>query len=312
MPPRSAPRPPRAMERLSAAVDRIQVATGEAPAGLADRPHDIPIDRIKPNPHQPRTHFDHAEIDRLARAIAAEEERRPGRGLLQPISVIAAGGGDYYLVFGERRYRAVKSLGWPTIRAFVQEMSLGDLARVALVENELRRDLNPIERMRGYSALQRQFNMTHEQLGAAFGQDRTEVTRILGLTRLNQDIQDAVLSGEQTASASALFEISACPSSLQEKLWHALVTDGASVKRLRDLKQELEGMAGPSNPDKATASEAQGSRGDAVARYFTGFSRRLEILSAEMRENPSALTEQRRTELARVRDSINRLLGDTR
>jgi hypothetical protein len=153
--------------------------------------------------------------------------------------------------------------------------------------------------------------MTHEQLAAAFGQDRTEITRILGLARLNQDIQDAVLSGLQTVSASALFEISACPSIVQEKLWQILVTDGASVSRLRGLKQEFEGMKEAPTPDNPAATQGQSNRGDAVARYFTGFSRRLEVLSAEVRDDPAALTDQRRAELVRVRDSINDLLGKT-
>ncbi len=305
MPPRSAPRPPRAMDRLSAAVDRIQIATGEAGAGLADRPHDIPVDRIKRNPHQPRTHFDQAEIDRLAKAIEAEEQRRPGRGLLQPISVIAAGNGDYFLVFGERRWRAVTSLGWPTIRAYVQEMDLQDLARVALLENELRQDLNAIERMNGYLTLQQQFKMTHEQLAAAFGQERTEITKILGLARLRPEIREAILDGTQTASTSALVEISACDQELQDRLWQALVSDGASVQRLRRLKQEFSEGAGES----VRTTTASTGRGDALARYFVGFSRRLEDLTAEVRDDPAALSDERRSELLLVRDRINALLA---
>ena len=160
----------------------------------------IPIDQIRPSPHQVRKLFDEEGIKSLADSIAAE-------GLIQPITVRKVDEG-YELVAGERRLRAVKSLGLPVIEARVIDViSEASASAKGLVENLQRQDLNPIEEAEGFDWLHKLDSdyWTHERIASVAGRSRVYVTQSLGFLNLPEQIKDDVR--RLTLNRSQIIEI---------------------------------------------------------------------------------------------------------
>ena len=166
-----------------------------APASVAPSANNeyqkLPIDRIRPNPYQPRREFDEAELGELQASLKAS-------GLLQPITVRPSAGG-FELVSGERRLRAATRLGWTEIPAIVRPMDDRALLTLALVENLQRADLNAVEEARGYRRLSEEFGLTHAQIAEAVGKDRTSVTSLLRILQLPASVLDLVEKGQLSA-----------------------------------------------------------------------------------------------------------------
>jgi ParB family chromosome partitioning protein len=149
---------------------------------------EITVDRIRRNPHQPRTRFDDAQLAELAASIAAH-------GVLQPIVVRATPGDAYELIAGERRLRASKLAGKTTVPAIVREGSGDDTLELALVENIQRADLNAIEQAQAYRELIERFGLTHEDVAARVGKSRVAVSNALRLLDLAPETRQAILDG---------------------------------------------------------------------------------------------------------------------
>jgi ParB family chromosome partitioning protein len=151
---------------------------------------EIPIDQIQPNPLQPRKSFAPEALSELAKSIKAT-------GVIQPVVVRRVSGG-YQLIAGERRWRAAREAGLATIPAVVREASDVESLEIALVENLLREDLNPLESAEAYQKLLRDFGWTQEELGARVGRDRSSIANALRLFKLPAVIQDDLRSGRLT------------------------------------------------------------------------------------------------------------------
>ena len=226
---------PRKLERTSSRIlDKAAQRGGDALFGLsADFPRliELDIDRVQPNPDQPRRHFDEDQL----RELAASIERH---GLKQPVLVqeIGDGGsGDYRLVAGERRLRACALAGRRTIFAIVTD---GDPDELALIENIQRVDLDALELARAFARLIDRHDYTHEALGQVIGRSQAEVTRTLSLLRLPDAILADVETRHRGVSKSALVEIAAVEDEdTQRRLWD-LIKDGGTVKALREAKRE--------------------------------------------------------------------------
>ncbi|MEL7089345.1 MAG: ParB/RepB/Spo0J family partition protein [Planctomycetota bacterium] len=139
---------------------------------------------IRPNPDQPRQHFEESALERLAGSIRSE-------GLMQPVIVRPADGG-YELVAGERRWRAAKIAGLEHVPALVRELDDRQLAEWALIENIQREDLNPIERAEAFDRLAGGFGMSHDQIAGRVGLERSTVTNLLRLLRLSPPVRAMV------------------------------------------------------------------------------------------------------------------------
>ena len=162
---------------------------------------ELPIDRIAPNPLQPRKSFDAAALDGLARSVKSS-------GVIQPVVVRRAGDG-YQLVAGERRWRAAGLAGLERIPAIVREATDVESLELALVENLLREDLNPLEEADAYQRLIAEFGWTQEELGDRVGRDRSSVANTLRLLKLPAVIQDDLRAGRLTMGhARALLALS--------------------------------------------------------------------------------------------------------
>lgn len=170
----------RGLESLLGPVNREQ-ATAEGAL------RDLPVAQLRPNPFQPRTHFDEGALTELVASIEAS-------GLLQPV-VVRARNGAYELIAGERRWRAVQRLGWPTVPAVVKEADDQTLLTLALIENLQRNDLSPIDEAQGYQRLVEQFKLPQAEVARMVGRNRSTVANLLRLLRLPEPVRGMVHDG---------------------------------------------------------------------------------------------------------------------
>jgi ParB family chromosome partitioning protein len=182
---------------------------------------EIPLDRVRPNPRQPRRQFDPAALNELTESIRTS-------GVIQPIIVRRLGEG-YELIAGERRWRAAKLAGLQRIPAVVREATNEESLELALVENLLREDLNPIEAAEGYRQLLADFGWTQEQLGQRIGKDRSSIANALRLLKLPDTIQEDLRSGRLTMG-HALTLLSLTSVDEQLKLRDEIVAHSWSVR----------------------------------------------------------------------------------
>ena len=150
----------------------------------------VPIEEIHPSPEQPRKLFTEAALEELAGSIRAE-------GILQPLVVRErpAGAGGFWLIAGERRWRAAQRAGLHEVPVVVREATDAKAFEMALVENLQREDLNPIEEAEAYQHLAETFAYTQEQIAERVGKDRTTVTNALRLLKLPPEVRELVQNG---------------------------------------------------------------------------------------------------------------------
>lgn len=151
---------------------------------------ELPIDSIDVNPNQPRKVFDLNALEELAASIKAS-------GVIQPI-IVRRVAGSYQLIAGERRWRAARQAGLDRIPAIVRDATDAQSIELALVENLLREDLNPIETAQAYQKLLAEFGWTQEELAQRIGKDRTSIANGLRLLRLPEEIQADLRGGRLT------------------------------------------------------------------------------------------------------------------
>jgi ParB family chromosome partitioning protein len=147
----------------------------------------ISINQIIPNRFQPRTVFDEEKIEELARTIHIH-------GIIQPIVVREFADNKFEIIAGERRWRAMKKLGWTEAPAIVKNLSDTETASVALIENLQREELSPIEEAIAYGKLLELHNLTQEALAQRLGKGQSTVANKLRLLKLPQPVQDALLN----------------------------------------------------------------------------------------------------------------------
>jgi len=148
---------------------------------------EIPTDDIIPNRFQPRTIFDDEKIEELSRTIHIH-------GIIQPIVVRPLKDGHFEIIAGERRWRAMKKLGWDTVPAIIKDLNDTETASVALIENLQREELSPIEEAMAYGKLLELHQLTQEALAQRLGKGQSTVANKLRLLKLPQEVQDALLN----------------------------------------------------------------------------------------------------------------------
>ena len=143
---------------------------------------EISIEKITPNPDQPRTTFDKDSLDELATSIRE-------LGIIQPLTLRKTDDDSYQIISGERRYRAAKMAGLETVPAYIREASDTELTEMALIENIQREDLNAIEIALTFKKLIDQYKLTQERLSERVGKKRTTIANFLRLLKLPAEIQ---------------------------------------------------------------------------------------------------------------------------
>jgi ParB family chromosome partitioning protein len=188
------------------------------------------VDRIQPNPYQPRRDFPENEMVELADSVKVQ-------GILQPLLVRASGDG-YELIAGERRLRAAKMAGLFKVPVIIKDIKDTELLELSIVENIQRQDLNAMEEAEAYLRLLTDFKMTQDRIAKRVGKSRSAVANFLRLNQLPNDIKNSIKDGLiSMGHARAL--LGADTSALQRKAWKIVILRGLSVRETEALIQRL-------------------------------------------------------------------------
>lgn len=191
----------------------------------------LPIQKIEPNPFQPRKHFDDDELRALSDSIAKH-------GVIQPLTVRALENGFYQIVAGERRWRAARMAGLDEVPAVVVEADDRTTAELALIENLQRQDLDPIEEAQGYRRLIDEYNLTQEQVAESVGKSRPAVANALRLLALPDDLLD-LLADSTITSGHARALLSLPDEQKQRDAAERIVRSELSVRQTEALCKSL-------------------------------------------------------------------------
>ena len=235
---------------------------------------EIPVTAVDPNPLQPRTHFPESRLKELSDSIRSS-------GVVQPILVRKVGV-RFQIVAGERRWRAAKLAGLERVPAVVRSLSDQDTLQLALTENMMREDLNPLDVARGMEAMIQRFAFRHEEIAQRLGVDRSTVTNTLRLLKLPEEVQDLLQEGKLTPGhARALLSMSDLR--LQLKLGRRIANEGLSVRQVENLVTGQGKRSKVSSPSKrvdpnvkAAVSELECTLGTKV--QFVGSNSKGKIL----------------------------------
>ena len=193
---------------------------------------EIEIDKIKPNPLQPRKVFDNESLQELAASIQEH-------GLLQPILVYEDmdNSDEYFLIAGERRLRASKIAHKESIKAIIVDVQEEKLRELALIENIQREDLNPIDLAQSYKELIEDYGITHEELAKKLSKSRTQITNTLRLLELDKNVQKYVL--ENKISQGHAKVLVALPKEQQNIIANSIIGQKLSVHDTENLIRKL-------------------------------------------------------------------------
>jgi ParB family chromosome partitioning protein len=203
--------------------ERITKLLGLMDQGISSATvREIPIDRVRANPYQPRRQFDERELKELAASIETY-------GLLQPVLVRPKSNSWYELIAGERRVRAVRLLGRATIPALVRELDDEDMGLLALLENLQRQDLSFWEEAEGYARLLSEFDLTQEELAQRLGKSQSTIANKLRLLRLPDSIRHNI-SREIFTERHARALLRLPEAETQEKVAEKIVSENLTVQ----------------------------------------------------------------------------------
>ena len=251
---------------LSALLREVESA---APSGLGQ----IPISLIDPNPDQPRRAFPEASLQELAESIRAG-------GMVQPVLVRRADA-RYQLVVGERRWRAARLAGLESIPAVVRDLNDREAVELALTENLLREDLNPLDVARAFDALQQRYHLSHEGIAERMGLNRSTVTNTLRLLRLASPLQEMLSKGEISyGHARALLALES--EGAQEELGRLIAKQGLSVRQVEAMVAARGAQAAKRKPQLVGAKLDPNTRA-AVLELERTLGTRVRILGNEKR-----------------------------
>jgi len=216
-------------EELPVVLEKAPVVKEESSGYAWDQHEDsvqhIAMQDITINPLQPRRSFDPRELEDLQESIAQN-------GILQPLVVRRLDNNTYELIAGERRLRAAKALSWDKVPCVVRRDVKSDQSRLvyALIENIQRENLNPIEEALAYNQLNKDFGLTHEEIGARMGKSRVGVTNIVRVLQLPDEIQRGLVEGKITMGhAKAILMIP--DEEKQIRFYNHLVDEGLTVRK---------------------------------------------------------------------------------
>lgn len=192
---------------------------------------EIEINRIVPNPDQPRRTFDEETLEELAASIRE-------LGVVQPLTLRMGEDGDYQIIAGERRWRAARKAGLFTVPAYVRTVSDTEMTEMALIENIQREDLNSIEVALGFKKLIDTYHLTQERLSERLGKKRATIANHLRLLRLPAEIQLGLRDRKlDMGHARAILSIENPKTQL--KIYQRILSEGLSVRAVEELGRKL-------------------------------------------------------------------------
>ena len=190
---------------------------------------ELPIEKLRVNPYQPRKTFNEESLQELAESIKEH-------GVIQPI-IVKKSIKDYEIVAGERRYRASRLAGKTTIPCIIRDFTDEQMMEIAVLENLQREDLNSIEEALGLETLMKNLNLTQEQLAKRVGKSRSYITNMLGLLTLPNEVKDLVKQGKiSTSHARTLSKLEDKDQILE--LSNKIVNENLNVRQIEEQTKE--------------------------------------------------------------------------
>lgn len=230
----------------------------------------LPLQKVEPNPNQPRKLFDEEQLQALSDSIAEH-------GLLQPLAVRSIGDGYYQIIAGERRWRAARMAGLSEVPVLVVEADDRKVMELALVENLQRQDLNPMEESEGYRSLMEDFGLTQEQVAARVGKSRPAVANALRLLALPDEVRALVVNG--TLSAGHARAVLSLPTErLQKAAAQKIIALRLSVRQAEAMCKR---MAAEKEKEERTAPQTVDYVGECEKLLTRHLGRRVKIVSGK-------------------------------
>jgi ParB family chromosome partitioning protein len=230
---------------LDALIPTDETASGEIGAeGVLE----VPLDKVSPNPHQPRSVIRDQDLVELAASIEAH-------GVIQPL-IVAREGDGYVLVAGERRWRASRLAGLTTVPAVVKDVVPQQMLEIALVENLQREDLSPLEAATAYSQLIDEFELTHDEIAQRVGKSRAAVSNTLRLLKAAKPVQEA-LTELKISEGHARALLSLDRKQAQVTALKTVLRRGLSVRQTEELVRRLQQTPVVKEEDSRPAPEVQ-------------------------------------------------------
>lgn len=207
------------------------------------------IDKIRPNPDQPRKHFDEEKLNQLAESIKEH-------GVIQPLLVTRTEGNRYNLIAGERRLRAAMLAGEDEVPVVLMEAKNEDEnLELALIENIQRHDLNPIEEASAYLRLIDEFGLTQEDVAKKVGKNRSTITNILRLLKLPEELQEDVSQGRLSEGhARVLLSLQDNPT-LMKEIRDKILAEQLSVRETERLCKQCKVRPAPKKTERKTGQD---------------------------------------------------------
>jgi len=240
---------------------------GESEAG--GELHQLPVDLIKPNPKQPRTNFDPEALAGLAASIESS-------GVIQPLLVRPLADGSYELVAGERRWRAARQAGLEKVPAVVRDSAQAERMQVALIENMVREDLNPVEEARACAALVDDLGLSKEDLARRVGRSRPAISNLIRLLDLPDETLALLESGELSEGHGRAL-LGASGTDLRRRLARDAVRGGWSV---RETENRVKLAGRPKRKDgsaKRLSAEETAAMHDAADRFESALGHEVKV-----------------------------------
>ena len=249
----------RGLSALMADVNEGHVATSQD-TKQPDRL--LPVEKIKPNPEQPRRSFDKAALEDLAASIRE-------KGIIQPLIVRPSQSteGEFEIVAGERRWRAAQLAKLHEVPVLVREFDDTEVLEVAIIENVQRTDLNPVEEAAGYHQLMEKFGHTQDKLATALGKSRSHIANSVRLLTLPDEVQSYLRDGKLSAGHARALITAEDPTSLAKQV----VKKGLSVREAEKLAKALqeskvsEGRTKQAKPKTEKDADTKALEGDLSA-----------------------------------------------
>jgi ParB family chromosome partitioning protein len=227
-----------------------------APRDELEELRELPVELIAPSPHQPRRSFDEEALVALGESIKL-------RGVLQPVLVRPLAGGSYELIAGERRWRAAQLAQLATVPAIVRHHDDATSLEVALIENMVREDLNPIEEARACAALVEELGLTREEVGLRVARSRVAVSNLIRLLDLPDEVV-VLIEGRELTEGHGRALLLAEDHGERRRLAAEAVQGGWSVRELEGRARAA--GAGARRTPRRTAPALHPDQQEAIAR----------------------------------------------
>jgi ParB family chromosome partitioning protein len=230
----------------------------EADAGAGEL-RELPVGLVKPNPNQPRTQFDQDALDALASSIETS-------GVVQPLLVRPLHDGSYELIAGERRWRAAQQAGLDKVPAVVRDSAQAERLQVALIENMVREDLNPVDEARACAALVEELGLSKEDLARRVGRSRPAVSNLIRLLDLPDEVLELLEGGELSGGHGRAL-LGAGGNDVRRRLGREAARHGWSVRETENRAKLASQPKKPKGARERLDPEEQAALRDAADRF---------------------------------------------